>query len=46
MLTVFLLLALVAFICAIASAAGKCPLWVSVIVLCIIELLRNLPLGR
>lgn len=46
MLTVFLLLALVAFICAVAAAMGKCPLWVSVIILCVIELLRNLPLGR
>lgn len=46
MLTVFLLLALVAFICAVASAMGRCPLWVSVIILCVIELLRNLPLGR
>lgn len=46
MLTVMLILALAALVCAIASAMGKCPLWVSVILLCIIELLRNLPLGR
>lgn len=46
MLTVFLLLAQVAFICAVAAAMRKCPLWVSVIILCVIELLRNLPLGR
>ena len=46
MLTVFLLLAIVAFVVTIASAMGKAPLWVAVIVLCLIELLRALPLGR
>lgn len=46
MLTVFLLLAVAAFICAIAEAMGKCPSWVPVIILCLIELLRALPLGR
>lgn len=46
MLTVFFLLAVVAFICAIMSATGKCPLWVSVLILAIIELLRNIPLGK
>ena len=46
MLTVMLLLAIAAFVCAIVAAMGRCPLWVSVVILCIIELLRNLPLGR
>lgn len=47
MLTVFLFLALAAAICTVWSAAtGKCPLWVPVLLLCIIELLRALPLGR
>ena len=46
MLTVFLLLAIAAFIAAVVSAMGKCPLWVSVVLLCLIELLRALPLGR
>lgn len=46
MLTVFLLLALTAFVVAILSAIGRAPLWVSVLVLCVIELLRALPLGR
>lgn len=48
MLTVFIILALSAFICAIASAARpeKVPLWVAVMLLCIIELLRDLPLGK
>jgi hypothetical protein len=43
-LTVFLLLALVAFIVTIASAMGKAPLWIAVLLLCIIELLREIPL--
>jgi hypothetical protein len=46
MLTVFLILAVGAFVSALVSAMGKCPLWVAVIVLCLIELLRALPLGR
>jgi hypothetical protein len=46
MLTVFLILALAAFIGAVVSAMGKCPLWVPVVLLCVIELLRALPLGR
>jgi hypothetical protein len=47
MLTIYLVLALVAFGCAIASAAtaNKVPLWVAVILLTILELLRTLPLG-
>lgn len=46
MLTVFLLLALAAFICAILDALGKCPLWIAVVLLAIIELMRALPLGK
>lgn len=46
MITVFVLLAIAAFIVALASAIGKAPLWVAVILLCLIELLRVLPLGR
>jgi hypothetical protein len=38
--TLLPLLALTAFVCAIAAAAGKCPLWVSVVVLCVIVLLQ------
>lgn len=45
-LTVYLLLALAAFGCCIANALGKCPAWVWGILLCIIELLRALPLGH
>lgn len=45
-MTVFLILAIVAFGCTIASAIGKCQLWVPVLLLTIIELLRALPLGH
>jgi hypothetical protein len=47
MLTVFLLLALAAFVCAVLSGMGyPPPVWVAVLLLCIIELMRALPLGR
>lgn len=46
MVTVLVVLALAAFICAIAAAINKAPLWVAVIVLCLIELLRALPIGK
>lgn len=41
---VLLILALSAFIVTISSAMGKAPLWIAVLILCIIELLRELPL--
>ncbi len=46
MITVFVVLALAALLVAIASAVGKAPLWVSVVLLAIIECLRALPLGH
>ena len=46
MLTVMLLLALSAFVCTIVSTLGKCPLWIPVVILCVAELLRSVPLGR
>lgn len=46
MFTVLIILAITAFICTIVSAIGKCPVWVPVLVLCVIELLRVLPLGK
>ena len=46
MLTVIGLLVLAAFIVTIAAAMSKAPLWVSVLLLCLVELLRILPLGR
>lgn len=45
-LTVLLVLALIALICTIISALGKCPIWVPVVILAIMELLRQLPLGK
>ena len=46
MLSVFLILAIAAFALTIASSVGKAPLWVAVVILCVIELLRVLPIGR
>jgi hypothetical protein len=46
MLTVVFVLVVCAFLCCIASAVGKCPLWVAVLLLCVVELLRVLPVGR
>lgn len=43
MLTVTLLLVLAAFICTVASAIGKCPLWVAVLLLCVVHLFAVLP---
>lgn len=44
--TVFLILAIVAFACTIASAMNRCPLWVPVLLLALIAMLRELPLGH
>ena len=43
--TVFIMLAVAAFIVTIASALGKAPLWIAVLLLCVIELLRVFPMG-
>lgn len=43
MLSVSLLLVVAAFICAIANALGKCPAWVPIVLLCIVQLLMVLP---
>ena len=44
MLTVIGFLVICAFICTIVSALGKCPIFVPVLLLCLIELLRILPI--
>ena len=46
MINVFLVMAISAFICTIVAALNKCPVWVPVLLLCVIELLRAMPLGR
>lgn len=48
MITVILILAVVAFAVTIASATipARAPLWVAVLLLCLIELIRDLPLGK
>ena len=43
MLSVTFLLVLAAFIATIASAIGKCPLWVPVLLLVLVHLLAILP---
>ena len=40
MFAVFVLLLIAAIISTIASVIGKLPLWIAVILLCLIELLR------
>lgn len=44
MLTVICVLAVLAFVCAVLSLAGKVPEGVAVLLLTLIELLRCLPL--
>lgn len=44
MITVTLLLILAAFVCTIASALGKCPLWVPVLLVALVMLLERMPL--
>lgn len=44
MLTVTFLLVLAAFVVTIASAMGRAPLWVAVLLLVLVELLRVVPL--
>ncbi len=47
MITVLLILVLAAFVCVIAAAVwSRVPLWVAVVLLCMVELLRVLPVGR
>ena len=46
MLTVIGFLVIAAFIVTIASALNKCPLWIAVLLICVVELLRILPIGR
>jgi len=46
MLTVFMFLAIAATATAIVGAMNKCPWWVPVILLCLIELIRALPPGK
>jgi hypothetical protein len=45
MLTVALLLALLALGFALATAAGRAPVWIAVLLLALWALLRSLPVG-
>lgn len=42
-MTISVILLIGAFIAAIVAAIGKCPLWVAVILLCVVEALHVLP---
>lgn len=46
LITLFLILAFGALGCAILSAMGKLPLWVAVLLLAILALAQQLPMGR
>jgi hypothetical protein len=46
MLTVMIVLAIIAIVATVVAASGHCPLWAPVFILCVIELLRVLPLGK
>lgn len=43
MLTITLLLALLALLVAVASATGRAPLWVAVVLLAVLHLVAGLP---
>jgi hypothetical protein len=43
MLTVTVLLLVASFVCCVLSAMGKCPLWVSVLLLLVAVMLEKLP---
>ncbi len=43
-MSVVFFLVVAAFICAIVAAIGKCPLWVSQILLCVAMLIQVLPI--
>jgi hypothetical protein len=47
-ITILMFLAIAASVCLVAHVLkpGKVPLWVAVALLCVIELLRTLPLRR
>jgi hypothetical protein len=43
MLSVTLLFVLAAFIATVASALGRCPLWIAVLFVVVVQLLQVLP---
>ena len=44
MLTVLFVLVAAAFVCTIAAAMNKCPLWIAVLLLCVVALVQVLPI--
>ena len=45
-LTVILVLGILALLLTVGAAVGWCPVWIPVLLLCVLELLRSLPLGK
>lgn len=41
MITAIMILVVAALICTIVSAIGKCPVWVAVLLLCVVEMLEH-----
>lgn len=44
--TVLVLLAVVAFLLTIASAVGKCPCWVPLVIVTLVLLIERVPVGK
>ncbi len=44
-MTVIALLVILAFVLTVVASVGRCPLFLPVFLLCLIELLRIVPLG-
>jgi hypothetical protein len=44
MLTVMFVMVAAAFVCTVIAALNKCPVWIPVLLLCVIALLQVLPL--
>ncbi len=45
LLNIGIVLGLAAFLVTIVAAAGRMPLWIAVLLLCVLELIRVLPGG-
>jgi ABC-type phosphate/phosphonate transport system permease subunit len=46
LITVSMILAISAFVLTLLAAINRVPLWIACVILCLIELLRAVPLGR
>jgi hypothetical protein len=46
MLTVQVILAVAAFVCAVLAGMARIPLWIAVLILSVMALIQAIPLGR